>query len=104
MIVNPLPWAVSSEVEFELEGTSTAEVDAFDEQSGAPVPVQRVRSLATLGGRHRRLVLAVDLPALGYRVYRLRPRLRRRRRAQPRWPPMPRGVKWSSRTPTCGSR
>ncbi|MGA3221112.1 MAG: alpha-mannosidase, partial [Acidimicrobiales bacterium] len=73
VMVNPLPWPVSSDVEFELEATSTAEVVALDEQDGAPVPVQRVQSLATLGGRHRRTVLAVDLPALGYRVYRLRP-------------------------------
>jgi alpha-mannosidase len=73
VIVNPLPWPVRSEVEFELEGTSTAEVVAVDEESGTPAPVQRVRSLATLGGRHRRVVLAVDLPALGYRLYRLRP-------------------------------
>ncbi len=73
VIVNPLPWPVRSEVEFELEGTSIADVDAVDEESGTLVPVQRVRSLATLGGRHRRVVLAADLPALGYRVYRLRP-------------------------------
>ena len=73
VMVNPLPWPVSADVEFELEATSTAEVVAVDVESGAPVPVQRVRSLATLGGRHRRLVLAVELPALGYRLYRFRP-------------------------------
>jgi alpha-mannosidase len=73
VIVNPLPWPVSADVEFELEALSMAEVVAEDEETGAPVPVQRVPSLATLGGRHRRVVLAADVPALGYRVYRLRP-------------------------------
>lgn len=73
VVVNTLPWAVSADVEFELEGTSTKDVGAVDEQSGRAVPLQRIPSLATLGGRHRRLVLAADVPALGYRLYRLRP-------------------------------
>jgi alpha-mannosidase len=73
VVFNPLPWPVAADVEFELEGPSLAEVAAFDEESGAAVPVQRITSLATLGGRHRRLALASDVPALGYRLYRLRP-------------------------------
>jgi alpha-mannosidase len=72
--LNPLPWAVQADVEFELEPTAMDEYDAVDEESGAAVAVQRVRSLATLGGRHRRLVLAAEVPGLGYRTYRLRPR------------------------------
>jgi alpha-mannosidase len=72
VIVNPLPWPVSGDVEFELEALSMAEVIAEDEETGGPAPLQRVQSLATLGGRHRRVVLAADVPALGYRVYRFR--------------------------------
>jgi alpha-mannosidase len=73
VVVNTLAWPVRADVEFELDRSSAGDVAAFDEESGAPVPVQTTASLATLGGRHCRLVLAADVPALGYRVYRLRP-------------------------------
>ncbi|HET9059697.1 MAG TPA: glycoside hydrolase family 38 C-terminal domain-containing protein [Acidimicrobiales bacterium] len=73
LLANPVPWPVTADVEFELEATSTAEVSVVDEATGETVASQRVRSLATVGGRHRRLVVAADLPPLGYRVYRIRP-------------------------------
>lgn len=72
-VFNPLPWAVEAAVELELEGTSVAEVRAFDESDGTEVPVQRLRSQATLGGRHRRLALLAQVPGLGYHIYRLCP-------------------------------
>ncbi|MCU1490169.1 MAG: glycoside hydrolase family 38, partial [Acidimicrobiaceae bacterium] len=72
VVANPHAFATSVDVEFEFEGTSSAEVVATAEDGG-PVAIQRIRSLATLGGRHRRLVLAAELPPLGYRTYRLRP-------------------------------
>ena len=74
VVVNTLPWAVRADVEFEMASDSLTEVGAAEEQNGAPVAVQRARPLATLGGGHRRLVVAADLPPLGYRVYRFGPR------------------------------
>ncbi len=74
VIVNALPWSVRADVEFELASGPADEVGAIDEQTGAAVAVQRSQPLATLGGGHRRLVVAADLPPLGYRVYRFGPR------------------------------
>lgn len=72
IVANPLPWAVHGVVEFEFEGVSDEEV-AADDFEGHAVAVQRIQSFATVGGRHRRLALSADVPALGYRVYRLTP-------------------------------
>lgn len=72
IVVNPLPWDVSGTVEFEFEGVSSEEVIAED-FDGHAVGVQRIQSLASVGGRHRRLALSAQVPALGYRVYRLLP-------------------------------
>jgi alpha-mannosidase len=72
IVVNPLPWDVSGPVEIEFEGVSAAEVLAED-FDGRRVAVQRIQSQATVGGRHRRLVLNAQVPALGYRVYRMLP-------------------------------
>ncbi|HXW79140.1 MAG TPA: hypothetical protein VEJ84_06555, partial [Acidimicrobiales bacterium] len=74
VIVNPLPWAVRADVEFEMQGDSTDPVGAIEAQNGAPVALQDIQPLATVGGAHRRLVFAADLPPLGYRLYRLGPR------------------------------
>jgi alpha-mannosidase len=40
---------------------------------GDPVAVQRTRSKASVNGWRRRLVLAADVPPMGYRTYRLYP-------------------------------
>ena len=71
IVVNPLPWDVSGPVELEFEGVSAEDVvaETFD---GHAAGVQRIQSQATVGGRHRRLALAAQVPALGYRVYRIR--------------------------------
>ncbi|RPI98118.1 MAG: alpha-mannosidase, partial [Chloroflexi bacterium] len=44
----------------------------LDDQN-RPVPVQKVQSWATAGGQHR-LAFIADLPALGYRTYRIVPK------------------------------
>ena len=58
-----------------MEGLSSGEMTASDEECGRPVAAQRVQALAAVGGRHRRVVLAADLPALGYRLYRFHSQL-----------------------------
>jgi alpha-mannosidase len=65
---NPHPWPVRATVEVEYPGGADSFVAETD---GATVDVQVIRS-TTIAGR-RRLAVPVDLPALGYRVYRLRP-------------------------------
>jgi alpha-mannosidase len=67
VVFNPHPWPVRTTVELEF-GTHQP-VRAVDD-AGREVPVQTTRSYALTGGR-RRLVLPVDLPPLGYRLYRL---------------------------------
>ena len=56
----------------ELECVSTAEVEVTTLE-GEAVACQRIQSEATVGGRHRRLVLSLEVPALGYRVCRVAP-------------------------------
>jgi alpha-mannosidase len=69
VVFNPHPWRLRSDVEVEVAKTESRLTD----DEGAPVPVQRTRSLATVGGSRGRLVFRADVPALGYRVYRLFP-------------------------------
>src|SRR5439155_22313706 len=61
-------WPVRSVVEVEYPGGADSLVASSDD---ATVPVQAVRS-TTIAGR-RRLAVPVDLPPLGYRLYRLSP-------------------------------
>lgn len=68
VVFNPHPWPVAATVEVEF-GAFLTPVDATD-SDGAPVPLQVVRSQST-ESRWRRLAIAVELPALGYRLYRL---------------------------------
>jgi alpha-mannosidase len=68
VVFNPHPWPVTMPVELEVgEVDREATVRDLD---GQPVPAQVVQSAATAPGR-RRLVIAADLPALGYRAYRV---------------------------------
>ncbi len=69
-VFNAHAWPVRAPVELELG--SLAEDDALVDDEGRPVAMQRVQSQATAGGRSRICFLA-ELPALGYRVYRLVP-------------------------------
>lgn len=70
VVFNPHTWAGRQVVELEFGRVAADEVLLDDE--GNVVPFQRVQSHATAGGRIRLLFLA-DLPALGYRTYRLMP-------------------------------
>lgn len=97
IVVNPLPWDVSGPVELEFEGVSAAEVVAED-FGGRGVAVQRIQSQATVGGRHRRLALAAQVPALGYRVYRMLPAP-----AEPVVPAEPVGTEPTGREPRAPS-
>jgi alpha-mannosidase len=72
VVVNPHPWRLVADVEFEFGGFPAFGARAVDD-AGVPVAVQRTRSRATVSGWRRRLALAVDVPPLGYRVYRIHP-------------------------------
>ncbi len=70
VVFNPHAWRGRQVVEMEF-GKVTPE-DVLLDDRGSAVPFQRVQSHATAGGRNRLCFLA-DLPALGYRTYRLAP-------------------------------
>lgn len=71
-VFNPHPWPVRTTVEVEFGGhLGNGGIVAVDDTQ-TRTPVQVARSTTLTGGR-RLLVLPVELPALGYRLYRLRP-------------------------------
>jgi alpha-mannosidase len=70
VVFNPHPWPARINVETEF-GPFTDAHRLVDDQ-GRAVPVQKVQSEATAGGRSR-LCFMADLPALGYRTYRVLP-------------------------------
>jgi alpha-mannosidase len=72
VVVNPHPWPLRADVEFEFGGFAAPGARAVDDL-GEPVALQRTRSRATVNGWRRRLVLAADVPPLGYRTYRIQP-------------------------------
>lgn len=72
VVFNPHPWRLVADVEFEFGRFPAVEPRAVDD-AGAVVPVQCSRSAATMEGWRRRLVIAADVPPLGYRVYRIYP-------------------------------
>jgi alpha-mannosidase len=71
VVVNPHPWRLQTDAEFEFAGFA-AEARMVDDD-GVDVPLQRTRSHATMAGGRRRLVFPADVPPLGYRVYRIYP-------------------------------
>lgn len=71
IVFNPCAWEVNGPVEMELNRVREGEV-LVDEQNN-PVPMQKVQSQVTTSGRER-LAFQAELPALGYRTYRLVPR------------------------------
>ena len=71
VVFNPHPWPVRADVEFEFAGYPAADACMTDHE-GVAVPVQRVLGTTTLNGSRCRLVFPAELPALGYRVYRIR--------------------------------
>jgi alpha-mannosidase len=72
VVFNPHLWPLRTDVEFEFAGYPSGEARMTDDE-GAPVPLQRIRSHATLSGSRGRLVFPAELPPLGYRVYRIHP-------------------------------
>jgi alpha-mannosidase len=69
-VFNPHPWPVRTTAEVEFGGgLGKGAVEAEDDE-GRRTPVQVARSTTLTGGR-RRLVVPVELPPLGYRLYRL---------------------------------
>ena len=71
VVFNPHAWASRINVEDEFGAVRPNDVLLDDE--GSEVPYQIIQSEATSGGRNR-LSWVADLPALGYRTYRLVPR------------------------------
>lgn len=68
VVFNPHAWESKVNVEVEIGGLKQTSVLLDD--LGNAVPFQKVQSQATAGGRYRLNFLA-DLPAMGYRVYKL---------------------------------
>ncbi|HEX6443614.1 MAG TPA: glycoside hydrolase family 38 C-terminal domain-containing protein [Streptosporangiales bacterium] len=71
VVFNPHPWPVRTEVELEFGGGFPRQRAELVDDQGRPVAVQEGRSHVVAAGR-RRLVFAAELPALGYRLYRIR--------------------------------
>jgi alpha-mannosidase len=72
VVFNPHPWPLQADVEFEFAGYPSDQARMTDDE-GRPVPVQGIRSRATLAGSRGRLVFPANVPALGYRLYRIHP-------------------------------
>lgn len=68
VVFNPHSWQSKVNVELEVGNVSDPYVLVDDE--GQEVAVQTIQSLATAGGRFRICFIA-ELPAMGYRVYKL---------------------------------
>ncbi len=68
VVFNPNTWA--SKLPVELEFGNLNATDRLLDDEGRHAPLQRVQSEATANGRTR-LCFVADLPALGYRTYRL---------------------------------
>jgi alpha-mannosidase len=72
IVFNPHPWPVSTNVEMQY-GSQRGGVHVVD-QNGEPVAFQNSQSTATTDDVSRgAIVFRTELPALGYRLYRIRP-------------------------------
>jgi alpha-mannosidase len=70
LVFNPHPWPVTAHVEMQY-GVAPAGVDVVD-HTGAQVPSQRIQSVATTDDKGRgATVFRADVPALGYRLFRM---------------------------------
>ena len=70
VVFNPHAWSLRASVELEME--HVGEQDALLDDKGQPVAMQTIQPWSTVRGRNR-LSFIADLPALGFRVYRLTP-------------------------------
>ncbi|SDH52760.1 alpha-mannosidase [Nonomuraea jiangxiensis] len=72
IVFNPHPWPVTTRVELQY-GLAPGGVHVVD-AAGGEVPGQEVQSVASTDDKRRgATVFRAELPALGYRLYRLRP-------------------------------
>ncbi len=74
VVFNPHSFPVRAVVECDMtrESASRDGTYTLSDESANPVPWQLTRASAVVGDRHR-LCFPVDLPATGYRTYRVRP-------------------------------
>ncbi|MBO9606640.1 MAG: alpha-mannosidase [Paenibacillaceae bacterium] len=70
VVFNPHSWAYQANIELEMGG-SVKDGTILVDEAGRQIAFQTVQSLATAGGRYR-LSFVAELPAMGYRVYKLR--------------------------------
>ena len=71
VVFNPHAWQVETVVELEFGGLKAT--DGLVDEDDASVPFQGTQSYATVSAWRSRLALAVDLPPMGYRTYRVVP-------------------------------
>jgi alpha-mannosidase len=71
VVFNPHAWQSRSSVELEIGGLKDG--DGLFDDAGNEIPHQTVRSEATVSGWRKRLAFTAELPAFGYRLYRVRP-------------------------------
>ena len=69
VVFNPHLWKAKLPVEFEVRGLADDRFQLLNED-GRPVPAQRIQSEATVSDQSR-IVFVADMPALGYRTFRL---------------------------------
>ena len=72
VVFNPHTWQLHTTVEIEYTWLRAEGAHVVDEE-GEVVPMQLTRPLTTMSSSRGRLVFPVDVPPLGYRVYRIRP-------------------------------
>ncbi|KIL42200.1 hypothetical protein SD70_03260 [Gordoniibacillus kamchatkensis] len=80
VVFNPHSWNSRVNVEIEIGGMK--ETSVLVDETGKQVPYQTVQSHATSGGRYR-LSFIADLPAMGYRVYKVLPESKEGRAGEP---------------------
>ena len=71
LVFNPHAWPLRTVVELEFGGLKPT--DGLVDETGTPVAFQPTQSYATVSAWRSRMAVAVDLPPLGYRTYRVVP-------------------------------
>lgn len=71
VVFNPHPWPLRADVELEYTWMRPGGARIVDDE-GEAVPMQMTQSLTTMSSTRGRLAFPVDVPPLGYRVYRVK--------------------------------
>jgi alpha-mannosidase len=71
VVFNPHAWPLRADVELEYTWTRPQGHHLVDDE-GEPVPMQLTRPLTTMSGMRSRFAFPVEVPPLGYRLYRVR--------------------------------